>query len=140
MCKTMNIISYFSEAGVAKTGLTPSITIRILDGTVKVNAQSMTEVAGGFYKYDFTTYDEDEDYLISVDGGSSLTDQDRYLANTNETAGIGNILKIEKNKWEIVRDQLIFYDDDGTTELYKFNLRNQRGSLSSKDVYKREPV
>lgn len=136
----MNIISYFSENGVPKTGLTPSITIRELDGTIKVNAQNMTEVAAGFYKYDFTDYDEDEDYLISVDGGSSLSDSDRYLANTNETAGIGRILQIEKGNWEIKGNQMIFYDTDGTTELYKFNLKNKSGIPTETDVYRRERV
>ena len=136
----MNIISYFSEAGVPKTGLTPSITVRELDGTVKVNAQTMTEVAGGFYNYDFTTYDEDEDYLISVDGGNTLTNQDRYLSSTNETAGIGNILKIEKGNWKIHGNQMIFYDTDGTTELYKFNIKNKAGTPSETDVYSREVV
>lgn len=136
----MNIISYFSELGVAKTGLTPSITVRKLDGTVSVNAQTMTEVAVGFYTYDFTTYDEDEDYLISVDGGSSLSDSERYLVSTNETAGIGNILKIEKGNWKIVSNQMVFYDTDGTTELYKFNLKNKEGTPTETDVYKREVV
>lgn len=136
----MNIISYFSENGVPKTGLTPEITVTKLDGTITVNAQTMTEVSNGFYKYNYSTYDEDEDYLISVDGGSSLNDRDRYLANTNETAGVGNILKIEKGNWKIQGKQMIFYDTDGITPLYTFNLRNKAGVPTETDVYSRESV
>jgi len=135
----MNIISYFSEAGVPKTGLTPSITIVKTDGTVIINAQSMSAItnASGFYLYDFTTYDEDLDYCISVDGGSSLTDQDRYLASTNETAGIGNLLQIEKGNWKISGNQMKFYDTDGTTALYTFNLKNKEGTPTETDVFSR---
>jgi len=136
----MKIISFFTEEGVPKTGLSPTISIIKIDGTAVITDESMTESGLGFYYYDFTDYDEDEDYCIRADGTDTLGDSDRYLYSSNETAGIGNILKIEKNKWAIVRNQMIFYDDDGTTELYKFDLKNQRGAATSKDVYSREPT
>jgi len=136
----MNIISYFSDSGVPKTGLTPSITITKLDGTVVINSQPMIEVSNGFYKYDFSAYDEDEDYLISSDGGSALNDSDRYLSGTNETAGVGKILQIEKGNWKVYGNQMTFYDKDGTTELYKFNLKNREGTPTETDVYTREKV
>jgi len=136
----MNLIAFFTENGTPKTGLSPTITVTKLDGTIVVNAQAMTEVSNGFYYYDFSTYDEDEDYCIRADGTSSLSGSDRYVYATNETAGIGNILKIEKGKWEIKGNQMIFYDDDGTTELYKFNLKNKAGTPTEIDIYRREPT
>ena len=136
----MNIIAFFTQSGTPKTGLSPTISIWKTDGTNVVNASAMTEVAGGFYVYDFSTYDENIDYCIRADGTNTLSGSDRYLYSTNETAGVGNILKVEKNKWEIAGNQMIFYDDDGTTALYKFNLKNKSGTPTEIDVYKREPT
>lgn len=136
----MLIISFFTEEGTPKTGLSPTLDVWTVDGSQVVTAQAMTEIAGGFYKYDFSTYDENEDYCMRADGTSSLTGSDRYLYSTNETGGVGNILKVEKNKWEIKGNQMIFYDDDATTALYTFNLQTKNGTGTEKDVYKRIQV
>lgn len=134
----MNLIAFFNNQGVPAEGLSPTMDVWKLDGTQVITAQAMTEIAGGFYYYDFTTYDETEDYVIRADGTATLSGLDRYVHSTNETAGVGNILKVQKNKWAIVRNQMIFYDDDGTTALYTFDLKDQRGAASSKDVYSRD--
>jgi len=136
----MKITSFFTDAGTPKTGLSPTVDVWTLDGTQVVTAQAMTEVAGGFYYYDFTTYDENEDYVIVADGTSTLSGAERYVYSSNETAGVGRILKIEKNKWEITGNQMLFYDDDGTTVIYTFNLQNKAGSGTERDVFKRSPV
>lgn len=136
----MNIIVFFTESGNPKTGLSATIDIWKLDGTQVITAQSMTEVAGGFYTYDFTTYDEDIDYCIRADGSNVLTDTDRYAYSSNETAGVGNILKIEKGKWVVESNQMKFYDDDGTTVLYTFDLQNQSGVPTERDVFRRVPT
>ena len=136
----MNLIAFFTENGTPKTGLTPTIDVVDTDGNVKVNAQSMTEISLGFYKYDFTAYDETLDYCMSADGGVTLANNDRYVFATNETAGVANILKISKNKWEMKANQLIIYDDDGTTALYTFDLKNQSGGESMENVFSRAPV
>jgi hypothetical protein len=136
----MKLIAYFSDNGEPKTGLSPIISVIKVDGTAVITDQSMIESGLGFYYYDFTDYNEDEDYCIRADGGSSLSNQDRYVYSTNETAGVGKILKIQKNKWEIKNNQLIFYDDDGTTILYTFNLQNKAGGKTDRDVYQRVPV
>ncbi len=135
----MIVLSIFTKSGTPETGLSPTIDIYTLDGTKVVDGDGMSEVGGGFYKYDFSGYDEDEDYVIVADGGSTLDNRERYKAYSNEVAPVGKIFKIEKNKWKIERNQMIFYDDDGTTPLYTFNLKDARGSPSSKDVYEREP-
>ncbi|MEK0335826.1 MAG: hypothetical protein QQN41_00115 [Nitrosopumilus sp.] len=136
----VDILSFFTNKGTPSIGLSPILDIWTTAGSQVVTAQLMTEIAGGFYKYDFTTYDEDEDYVIRADGTSTLKGSDRYVYSTNETAGVGKILKIEKNKWEIKDNQMIFYDDDGTTPLYTFNLQNKAGGKTDRDVYKRVPV
>lgn len=134
----MNLIAFFTNAGTPATGLSPIIDVWKLDGTQVVTAQAMSETAGGFYFYDFTTYDEDVDYVIRADGTATLSGSDRYVYSTNETAGVGNILKIEKGNWKILGSQMIFYDTDGTTALYTFDLKNQTGAPTARDVYQRE--
>ena len=136
----MNIIVFFTESGSPKTGLSPIVNVWKVDGTQVVTDQAMTEVASGFYTYDFTTYDDDQDYCIVADGTSSLTGSERYKFSTNETAGVGKILQIEKGNWKIHGNQMIFYDTDGTTALYSFNLKDKAGTATEVDVFSREVV
>ena len=136
----MKITSFFTDAGSPKTGLSPTLDVWTLDGTQVVTAQAMTEIAGGFYYYDFTTYDEDEDYVIRADGTDTLSGAERYVYGNNENAPNGKILKLLKNKWEIKGNQMIFYDDDDTTPIYTYNLQTKNGTGTEKDVYKRVPV
>lgn len=136
----MNIIAFFTESGTPKTGLSATIDVWTLDGSQVVTAQAMTEVAGGFYTYEYTTYDEDEDYCIRADGSATLSGSDRYVYSTNETAGVGKILQIEKGKWSIKGNQMIFYDTDGTTALYTYNLTTKNGTPTEKDVFNRTEV
>jgi len=136
----MRIIAFFTDKGTPKTGISPTLDIWKIDGTQVVTAQVMTEIAGGFYYYNFTTYDEDEDYCIRADGTNALTGSDRYVYSTNETAGIGKILQVEKGNWEIKGNQMIFYDKDGVNPIYTFNLQTKSGSPTEKDVYRRISV
>ncbi len=136
----MNIIAFFTENGIPKTGLSPIIDVWKLDSTQVINAQAMTEIAGGFYYYDFTTYDEDLDYVIRADGTDTLSGADRYTYQSNETAGVGKILQIEKGNWEMKGNQMLFYDTDGTTVLYTFDLQNKSGTPTERDVFKRLAV
>ena len=80
----MNITAYFSQIGVPKTGLSPTINIRdISDGSLTVSAAAMTEVGDGFYWYNFSGYNATKDYSIRCDGGAILFDSDRYaIAST----------------------------------------------------------
>jgi len=84
------ITTVFTENGTPKTGLTPTATaIKISDATVAVSAATMTEIASGFYKYNFSTIDTDEDYAVICDGGSSLNNYERY---TYDSSDINNII------------------------------------------------
>ena len=136
----MNIIVFFTQSGSPKTGLSPIVNVWKVDGTQVVTDQAMTEVNGGFYTYDFSTYDDDLDYCIVADGTSTLSGSERYKFSTNETAGVGKILQIEKGNWKIHGNQMIFYSDDGSTELYKFNLKDKAGTPTEVDVFSREGV
>ena len=171
MTTPTNMIAFFTEAGVPKTGLSPTIDIWDVGTSTKVvSAASMSEVGGGYYTYLYTLFDETKDYGVVADGTAILPDIDRYVYGTNQTGGITqesqegiaaevwdtitslhntagtfgeyvNILrKIESNKWEIKNNQLILYEDDNSTVLYKFNLQDASNAPSMREVFKRIPV
>jgi hypothetical protein len=82
----MNLLSYFTSAGVPATSLAPIPTISIwgADGTVYATASAMTEIAGGFYRFDFTTYDQNIDYVFQS-YASSLATSEQYVIATNDS-------------------------------------------------------
>lgn len=53
---------------------------------------------------------------------------------------VTKISKILSNKQAIIGTQLIIYDNDGTTPLLTFNLKNNLGNASAENVFAREPV
>lgn len=82
----MIITAFFTENGIPKTGLSPTIRIRTLsDNVLVITDVAMTEVGDGFYKYDFTTYDGTVGYSIRCDGGATLQDGERYTSGTNDS-------------------------------------------------------
>ena len=48
--------------------------------------------------------------------------------------------KIETNRWAIVANQLIIYDDDLVTPLYTFDLTDSEGTPAMENVYERVPT
>jgi len=78
----MIIKSFFTDKGIPKTSLIPLITIRrVSDSAIIINSQAMTEIAGGWYKYTFNN-DLGEDYVVTVDGTTTLGNSDRYQSGT----------------------------------------------------------
>ena len=81
----MRILAFFTDNGLPKTGLSPTIRIRDLsDDSLVITDAAMTEVGDGHYQYNFTTYDATVDYAIRCDGGNSLSNSDRYTYAGNE--------------------------------------------------------
>lgn len=77
---------YFSDVGVAATGLTPTFTslITATNGTDKsASAPTISEIGGGWYSFEVTfgtaPWDvTDEELLGVINGGATLADTDRY--------------------------------------------------------------
>ena len=88
----MIIQAFFTDANIPKTGLTPTIDIWTKDGTQVINGSNMTEIDGGFYYYDFTTYDFTESYSFRADGGVSLTNAERYVFGSNDASDVETIV------------------------------------------------
>lgn len=160
----MTIISFFSNAGVPVTSLSPTIDIWTDDGTQVVSSGVMTEVDGGFYKYDFSTYDGSLNYVFRSDGGVSLADSDRYTFGSNEIASVWDedvndhtitnstgatlaniefladrVRNIEEGNWRIIGNQMIFYDLTDT-ELFRFNFFDEFDNPANTEVFRRIKV
>ena len=50
------------------------------------------------------------------------------------------VKKVLVNKWKLLSNQLIIYDDDGATPLYTFNLVDSGGNPAMENVYQRTPA
>lgn len=89
---TITLMVFFSDKGTPKTGLSPVMDGWKKDGTQVITAQGMTEINGGWYYYDFTAYDEAEDYGFRADGTATLNANDRYKYSSNEIGQVTNDL------------------------------------------------
>ncbi len=138
---TLTITAFFTDKGTPKTGLSPTIRIREVDSTnLVVTDEALNEIGDGFYKFNFTDYDEEKVYVFRVDGTSTLSGSDRYVFGSNENNEVTQVRKIATNRWEIVSTQWIEYDDDGTTALRTYNLFDESGNPSKNNVFDRKPV
>jgi len=154
----MNVITFFTSNGNPATGLSPTIRIRkVSDNSLVVTDDSMTEVGDGFYKYEFTQYSGSVDYVMRTDGGGSLSASDRYQFAGNEnfvddiwdepasnhvvSGSFGNMINfindIQGGRWKIVSNQMIFYKDDNTTEVARFNLFDDGGNPTMSSPFER---
>lgn len=186
------ITAHFTSNSIPQPGLTPLIDVFELGATAVspsvhvVSSSSMNEIGGGWYRYDFASYDPAKSYVFNIDGGSSLTDCDRYKYGGNEsyveditktvleeplidhaTTGslaetvtmikadtssimvsesaivilLDTLLKYQRNRTRIdtAAAQLVIYDDDGTTPLTTFDLKDFNGMPSVQEVCERIP-
>lgn len=81
-----------------------------------------------------------EYHFVDAFSNNSWVTDDLAVLNVPTYDDIETLRKVETGTWEIVNDQMIFYDDDGTTPLFTFNLLNASGDPDSENVYKRERV
>ena len=140
---TVTYTFYVENNAQVETGLTPTITtiIDIVDGASYSSAPTVTELSGGFYKFDFiwTTSTSSVGYLLKIDTGDLATNNEstRYItmrieptdylsqlatsiktsADSIQTSAdtlVSNsnrLLDIEHGTWEIVGTDLIFWGD-----------------------------
>jgi hypothetical protein len=85
-----------------------------------------------------------------VNGGSGsayalLTNGTYGLSALNTTLGTVSTAavaarKVATNKWVVASNQLIIYDDNGSSALYTFNLYDANGTPTSTDIVRRVPA
>ena len=145
----MIIISFFTDGGTPKSGLSPTIDIVDIEtDTLVVNDGSMTALTTmtHAYYYDFTTYDETKKYAITSDGGAVLSDTDRYQYATNEGGIIEEdiqfLIDVAGGRWRVDEtvNQMIFYKSDNVTEVARFNLLDINGNAANRNIFERVRV
>jgi len=144
----MWITSFFTENGEPALGLSPVVNIRdISDGSLVVSSGTMIEKGDGFYAYDFLGYDDTEDYAVRSDS-VTLSGIDRYsygstgeynealneIKSTVDNIDLRTLLirKIQTNRLELADGDTgnwILYEDDNTTPLLTFDVRDKNGGL-----------
>lgn len=161
--KEIEIPILFTQQGAPARNInveTPGFpVIRIWDSNDKliVNNAKMSpitdgKVNDGLYKYVFTEndgFDEEETYVTIFDGGSSLPDPERYnygqivpSMSSEMKDAVEMTRKFETNKTEIDvnNGELLVYDDDGKTIIWRFKLLNSKGQPSVDEIASRVPV
>jgi len=138
----MKIITHFKHFGEPAEGLTPRIKIRnINENNIVVDSVAMEELGDGFYNFNFTEYQEGNGYTLIIDGGIELPSGDRYstgiIQSLDMISAVQFLKDVEGGKWEIENNKMVFYKEDNTTEVAKFNLYNKQGQPTEVDVYKR---
>lgn len=79
---------HFTSDGLPTIGLTPTIDIyEITSGvdTLVISSGSVIEIGNGWYKYVFSSYLPNKNYIFTFDGGSSMFDCERYKVGGNES-------------------------------------------------------
>lgn len=77
------LTAYFTSGGTPAEGLSPTISVWKTDGTPVVSDSAMSEIAGGFYTFDFSTYSNQNDYVMRA-YESTLPTAEQYVVATNE--------------------------------------------------------
>lgn len=68
------ILAFKNDTHAPATSLTPTITIyKVSDNSKVVDAQNMSEIGAGLYKYSYTSPATNEAYAVYADGGSTIT-------------------------------------------------------------------
>ena len=95
-----------------------------------------TSLAIGQYVVEYTLVDDDAVMWV---GTEDLTVNDFAQETTLAALGVDIeiIRKVETGRWKMVDDQMIFYDDNGTTPLFTFNLFDLAGNPSMDNVFER---
>ena len=119
------------------TGLSDAkIDIWKPDLTKAVSNTAMTEIGSGMYYYDYTPTATGTYVCLCDSVTQPRVSIDKFFVDNQLT----NSRKVLTNKWLIAGNQLKIYDDDETTVLYTFDLKDNVGQASSENVYQRDPV
>lgn len=131
---------FVSSAGVPHIGLSPTICIFDLYSNVKIVVDApMLEVGEGWYKYSFDDADLCSSYVAHIDGGIALPLDERFREGAIDMTP-EFIEQVEKGRWRIVNNQMVFYRVDNVTPLMTFNLFDSAGDPVSDNAAERVPV
>jgi len=78
--------------------------------------------------------------IVAQSTSPSIVYSDDVWTELEKNALINTVNTIEQvscGKWQIVSNQMIFYEDDNLTEIMRFNLFNSLGQPAMRNVFKR---
>lgn len=80
--------------------------------------------------------------LVDIDGASFVSVETITIQDFALQVDVEKIRKIETGRWRIdqVTDRMYFYDDDDTTVLLEFDLKDINGLPSHINIFERNPV
>jgi len=119
-------LTFTGAFGSSRTGKTVTITILDADGVTKVGGHTVGtvyELSDGVYgvKITFTAA------FAGIIRWNNTTDSKEiyhpFVVVADYRDDIVSTRKISTNRWKIETNQMKFYDDDGTTVLYTFDLK-----------------
>lgn len=116
--------------------------LAVVDGVVD-NIEDKVDIVDGIIDILDTNLDTANININAIDGKVDTIDSNIDTANTNISAiltKITTIHKIETGRWRITNNQFIIYDEDGTTPLLTFNLKDQLGNLTMENPFERTPI
>lgn len=111
-----------------------------VSGTIPV---TITELGSGNYRASFIPDSVGHWYLVinhPTHFPSGKAGSFQVFVEDFDTLGadLEFIKQIEGGRWRIINNQMIFYEDDNTTEVARFNLFDQGGSPSMVNVFERQ--
>lgn len=142
---------YSATTGALLTGLTPTFNVYRTDTNTDLSGSApiITEIGTtGFYQFTPTFADPDRMIIYSVDGGATAAPRyyTRIMRPEDWIADdIAILLKHMEGRWKIHTsgldaNRLVVYDEDGTTPLIKFDLKDNVGAPTSIDPFERVPA
>lgn len=137
--------TFLAKFGQSQTGYTVSYQILNADGSVNqaYTTSGVVELGFGEYGIDIsfsTTFTGFIRWRAVKASLPTLYASEEFVVLNDFVTDIINILKVETGKWKIINNQMIFYDTDGTTVLYTYNLYDSVGAPSSSEIFERRPV
>ena len=77
--------------------------------------------------------------LIDTDSAVFVGTEDIDVRDIARQADLSFVKKIEKGRWRIVGQHMVFYDEDNVTPLLTFDLKDINGLPSNVNIFERVP-
>jgi len=123
----------------------PTLVVKKPNGTLLTPAPTLVyDSDTDFWSVDIPvgTYMQGDWLVKATSDAANTFPQYRTLTWGDYVSDLVTLRKIKTGRWKIdtVLNVMRFYDDDGTTVLYEFNLKDGSGLPTSLVIFERDPV
>ncbi len=130
------VFALFNSAQAPLAGQSPTFATYKDETGTNLSQPTISEIGGGFYKFTPVLI-AGHGIAYMIDGGALATPQYQYNYLRPEDF---YLLKVLQNRWKVVGNQLLIYDDDGTTAVLTFNLFDNVGAPTMTKIFERVPT